>query len=155
MSHPRLVPVVCAILLPGCFVMSGPSAGTAIRVASVQMDCPAEQLKAIRSAQYTGGSMYVLEGCGARVTYECMGTVCQKACSYEAKPSSYTGAGETGGSFSALVGQRAAAEFDCPAESIRQVRHADTMGGGTYVLSVCEKEVTYNCMGSVCNLACN
>lgn len=114
-----------------------------------------QPLQRAEPATYTGGGVYVLDACGQKAFYECMGTVCQKACSASPKPSEYAGAGETYGSFHSLAVKRAAAEFGCDAENTKQVRHADSVGGGFYVMSVCGQEVRYNCAGTVCNLACN
>ena len=137
---------------PACYMMATASP---IDRAAVELNCARDQIRVVRSATYTGGGVYVLDACGQQASYECMGTVCQKACSASPKPSEYTGAGETDGSFHSLAVKRAAAEFGCAAENTKQVRHADSVGGGFYVMSVCGQEVRYNCAGTVCNLACN
>ena len=122
--------------------------------ASVEFNCDKSQVKILNSSKYTGGGLFVVEAAGKKVYYECMGTVCQSRCNYTDKPSDFKGDGETNGNYHKLVMDRAAVEFDCKSADIKQVKHTDSRGQGYYVLSVCGKEVEYECAGSVCNLKC-
>lgn len=127
---------------------------TSMERAAVEYNCAKDKIKVVRAAKYLGGGLIVLSVCDSLVYYECMGTVCQQRCHYIPKQSDYAGAGETGGNYHKQVIERAAIEFECPADEIKQIKHYDGSGQGSYYLLIKGKEVIYECMGSVCNLKC-
>jgi len=126
---------------------------TIIKRASVEYNCPAEKITIINNTTYPGGGLFVVKVCDSTVYYECMGTVCQPRCPYQQKAATETGS-ETDGKYHDIVIKRAEVEFGCSASEIKQIKHADDRGQGYYVLSVCGKQVEYQCMGTVCNLKC-
>jgi len=127
---------------------------TAMKKAAFDLSCPAENVKVARSSNYPGGALVVITACDKIGYYECMGTVCQTRCVYTPKSTDFTGAGESDGKFHKLVMDRAGVEFEAAADDVKQVKHLDGKGQGTYVLAVKGNEVTYECYGSVCNLKC-
>lgn len=127
---------------------------TSIARASVELNCQKENVKVLRSAAYSGGALVVLNACDKIAYYECMGTVCQPRCVYVPKPVEFAGAGESDGKFHKLVIDRAMVEFEAAAEEIKQMRHFDGKGQGSYFLFIKGNEVNYECYGSVCNLKC-
>lgn len=144
------------MLLVSLFLITGCGANFAEVVkgnASVELACSKDQIKIVREAQYSGGGVFAIDACGAKATYECMGTVCTKACSYTPVKSDYSGEGETKGSYHKTVMRRAAVEFECT--DIKQISHSDSRGQGIYMIDACGNKAKYQCMGSVCNLSCN
>ena len=127
---------------------------TSMSRASVELNCPKENIRVLRTAAYTGGALVVLNACDKIAYYECMGTVCQPRCVYTPKAVDFAGVGETDGKFSKLVKERAMVEFEATSEEIKQLRHFDGKGQGSYFLYIKGNEVNYECYGSVCNLKC-
>lgn len=127
---------------------------TSMSRASVELNCPKENVKVLRSAAYSGGALVVLNACDKVAYYECMGTVCQPRCVYTPKPVEFTGASETEGKFMKLVMERASVEFEVAVADIKQMRHFDGKGQGSYFLYINGNEVNYECYGTVCNLKC-
>lgn len=148
--------LVCLLVLAATWQVQGQTKleKTAITKAAFDLNCAKENVKVLRSANYSGGALVVMMACEKVAYYECMGTVCQARCVYTPKPSDYTGPGESDGKFHKLVVDRAMVEFEASLEEVKQVKHLDGKGQGTYVLAVKGNEVTYECFGSICNLKC-
>src|SRR5690606_16016698 len=127
---------------------------TSIDRASVEFDCAKDKISVVRTAKYAGGGLIVLNACEQIVYYECMGTVCQQRCNYSEKASDYSGTGETEGKFHKQVLERASVEFEVPQTDIKQIKHYDGKGQGSYYLLIKGNEVVYECAGTVCNLKC-
>ena len=127
---------------------------TSIEKAAIDFDCQKDKITVIRSVFYTGGGLVVLNVCDSTAFYECMGTVCMQRCKYVPKPIEFTGEGETKGKFHKQVFERASVEFDVAQSEIKQIKHFDGKGQGTYYLYINGNEVVYECMGTVCNLKC-
>lgn len=127
---------------------------TSMERASVEFDCSKDKINVVRTAKYMGGGLIVLSVCDSIVYYECMGTVCQQRCKHTEKASDYSGEGETKGKFRKLVFERASVEFEVPETEIKQIKHFDGKGQGSYYLYVKGNEVVYECAGTVCNLKC-
>lgn len=152
MTMKMILLVICLSLLTGC-VTSVDFDSVVRGNASVEYGCAKESIKILRQTEYMGGGAFAIDACGNKATYECMGTVCQKACSYTPQPSGFSGTPETDGAFHSVVMKRAGVDFECT--DIKQMSHSDSRGQGVYMLDVCGNKAKYQCAGSVCNLACN
>lgn len=122
--------------------------------AAFDFNCAKEKITVIRKVFYTGGGLIVLNVCDSTVFYECVGTICNQRCNYTPKPTEFNGEGETDGKFHKQVIERATVEFDVAQTDIKQIKHLDGRGQGTYHLFINGNEVIYECMGTVCNLKC-
>ena len=115
----RIALIISSLLIASISFAQTKFEKTSMARAAVELNCPKENIKVLRSASYSGGALVVLNACDKIAYYECMGTVCQPRCVYNPKPVEYTGSGETDGKFKKLVLERAMVEFEATADEIK------------------------------------
>ena len=95
----RIALVISSLLIASISFAQTKFEKTSMARAAVELNCPKENIKVLRSAAYSGGALVVLNACDKIAYNECMGTVCLPRCVYNPKPVEYTGSGETDGKF--------------------------------------------------------